>query len=167
MGSQDYANVRAHFAGVRVAQHTENVRKAAGPAICNVCLRYIDHLALHRRNDCQNAHPRHLDGRCRNCLGRFLLVLGLFLIRLSCGTIFFLCITEIAAGRRTILSRPLVSIRRVHGAVPLAVHIAASLSIDGDRIEILLSIHTTFTAPIDYDSIFTCIFKVFYAKKSN
>lgn len=64
MGSQDYADVRARVAGIRFAQHTKNIREATGPAICNVCLRYIDHLALYRRNDCQNAYSRYLDGNC-------------------------------------------------------------------------------------------------------
>lgn len=168
MGSQAYANVCPHFASKCIAQYTENIWEISDTTICNICWWYVNNAAIHRWNDCQNAHSRHVEGKIemsimRSCKKFFISIDMFFLFPLF----FFFFFAANFTWRCSILSRSLVSVWCFHGAFSLVINIAASPSINGDCFEIFVFIDITFTAPIDYDSIFTCIFKIFYAKKSN
>lgn len=162
MGSQAHANVCSSIAGIRFAQHTENIRKTAVASICNIRVWHLNHDIVHRRNDCQNAHSWYMAGKYSWILTLLKWITAKLNNKCWCWNI-----SENVTRRRAIFPWPLVSIRCVYGDIPLVFYNAASLSTDGDRIEILLVIDIAFAAPIDHDSIFTCIFKVFYAKKSN
>lgn len=63
MGATANAIVCLALTSLYITEHTKNIRKIASPSVCHIYLRYLNNILVHLRNDCQNAHSRHLEGK--------------------------------------------------------------------------------------------------------
>lgn len=160
MGTSIDANVCADFAGFGIIEHTKNFWKDTSFAICYIQLWYINNNTVHGRNDCKNAHSWYLEGNFSSLNWFFWKYLT------KQNYLYFSRTTEIAARRRAIFSRPLVSIWCRYDDIPMDIYYFTFIRNARNCTEIFLFISVTGATSVDYDSIFACIFKVFDAKKS-